>query len=262
MRIFSLYRSENILKIIKAKDYQSMSRKAANIISAQVILFPKSILGLATGSTPLGVYKQLIDWYQKGDVDFSQVSSVNLDEYVGLSPEHDQSYHYYMKENFFRHVNIHPKNTHVPNGLAEDIDAECICYDKLINDLGGIDLQLLGIGHTGHIGFNEPDEDFDKMTHKVKLTQKTIDVNSRFFNSADDVPKYAVTMGMKAIMQAKKILLVANGEGKANILYRSLFGPITPAVPASILQLHPNVTVVADEQALSKIDPSQSSSNH
>jgi glucosamine-6-phosphate deaminase len=241
------------MKIIKAPDYQSMSRKAANIISAQVILNQNSILGLATGSTPLGVYKQLIEWFQKGDIDFSKVHSVNLDEYVGLAPEHNQSYHYYMKDNFFNHINIKLENTNVPNGLAEDIDSECARYDKLIANLGGIDLQLLGIGNTGHIGFNEPNEDFDKMTHKVKLKQKTIDANSRFFASTDEVPQYAITMGIKAIMQAKKILLVANGEGKADILFRSLFGPITPAVPASILQLHPNLTIVADHDALSVI---------
>lgn len=241
------------MKILNAADYQNMSRKAANIISAQVILNPKSVLGLATGSTPVGIYQQLIEWYKKGDVDFSKVHSVNLDEYVGLASEHDQSYHYYMKDNFFNHINIKPENTNVPNGLADDIDEECNRYDKLITDLGGIDLQLLGIGNTGHIGFNEPNEDFDKMTHKVKLKQKTIDANARFFSSVDDVPKYAITMGMKAIMQAKKILLVANGAGKADILYQSLFGPITPAVPASILQLHPNVTVIADDAALSII---------
>ncbi|WP_416201258.1 MAG: Glucosamine-6-phosphate deaminase [Thermocaproicibacter melissae] len=241
------------MKIIRATDYNDMSRKAANIISAQVILYPDSVLGLATGSTPLGVYRQLVDWFRKGDIDFSKVHSVNLDEYVGLAPEHPQSYHYYMNENFFRHINIKPENTNVPNGLAEDIDAECARYDKLIADLGGIDLQLLGIGHTGHIGFNEPDQDFDKMTHKVKLNQKTIEANARFFNSVDEVPKYAITMGIKAIMQAKKILLVANGEGKAEILDRALFGPVAPAVPASILQLHPDVTVVADEAALSVI---------
>jgi len=241
------------MKIIEATDYQDMSRKAANVISAQVILFPKSILGLATGSTPLGVYRQLIDWYQKGDVDFSKVTSVNLDEYCGLPVDHPQSYHYYMKENFFQHINIQPQNTHVPNGLANDIHAECVRYDKLISGLGGIDLQLLGLGHTGHIGFNEPDESFDKTTHKVTLKQKTIDANARFFNNESEVPQYAITMGIKAIMQAKKILLVANGEGKADILYRSLFGPITPVVPASILQLHPNVTVVADAAALSVI---------
>lgn len=238
------------MKIISAPDYQSMSRKAANIISAQVILFPRSVLGLATGSTPLGVYQQLIEWYKKDDIDFSTIHSVNLDEYCGLSPAHDQSYRYYMNTNFFSHINIRMENTNVPNGLAADMEEECRRYDHVISGLGGIDLQLLGIGHTGHIGFNEPDEDFDKTTHCVKLKKKTIEANSRFFKTIDEVPKYAVTMGIKAIMQAKKILLVANGESKAEILYRSLFGPITPEVPASILQLHNDLTVVADEQAL------------
>jgi len=241
------------MKIISAPDYQSMSRKAANIISAQVILFPNSILGLATGSTPVGVYHQLIDWYKKGDLDFSKVHSVNLDEYCDLPVEHEQSYRNYMNANFFSQINIPLTNTNVPNGLAKDIQAECRRYDQVISDLGGIDLQLLGIGHTGHIGFNEPDEDFDKTTHCVKLKQKTIDANSRFFANADEVPKYAITMGIKAIMQSKKLLLVANGASKAEILYRSLFGPITPAVPASILQLHNDVTIVADEEALSLI---------
>jgi glucosamine-6-phosphate deaminase len=238
------------MKIIEASDYQGMSRKAANIISAQVILFPRSILGLATGSTPLGIYRQLIDWYQKGDVDFSEVTSVNLDEYCGLSPANPQSYHYYMKQNFFSHINIRPEKTFVPNGLAEDINAECVRYDKLISSLGGIDLQLLGLGNTGHIGFNEPDENFNKMTHKVTLKQKTISDNSRFFDSIDEVPKYAVTMGIKVIMQAKKILLIVNGANKAEILERALYGPVTPEVPASILQLHPNLAVVADSDAM------------
>ncbi|WP_312694474.1 glucosamine-6-phosphate deaminase [Caproiciproducens sp.] len=241
------------MKIISAPDYQSMSRKAANIISAQVILFPSSVLGLATGSTPLGVYSQLIEWYKKDDIDFSKVHSVNLDEYCGLSTEHEQSYRNYMNTNFFSQVNIPIENTNVPNGLAKDIDAECRRYDNVINSLGGIDLQLLGIGHTGHIGFNEPDDDFDKTTHCVKLKQKTIDANARFFDNAADVPQYAITMGIKAIMQAKKILLVANGASKAEILCRSLFGPITPEVPASILQLHNDLTVVADEEALKVI---------
>ncbi|MBE6828732.1 MAG: glucosamine-6-phosphate deaminase [Ruminococcaceae bacterium] len=241
------------MKIISAPDYQSMSRKAANIISAQVILFPNSVLGLATGSTPLGVYKQLIEWYKKDDIDFSKVHSVNLDEYCGLSGEHDQSYRYYMNANFFSQVNLPIENTNVPNGLAKDIDAECKRYDNVITSLGGIDLQLLGIGHTGHIGFNEPDDDFDKTTHCVKLKQKTIDANARFFENASEVPQRALTMGIKAIMQAKKILLVANGSSKAEILCRSLFGPITPEVPASILQLHNDLTVVADEEALAVI---------
>ena len=242
------------MNIIKADDYQSMSRKAANIISAQVILYPNSVLGLATGSTPLGIYKQLIEWYNKGDLDFSNVHSVNLDEYYGLSPAHNQSYNYYMRENFFKHINMPLNNTHIPNGLASDIDLECSRYDKLISDFGGIDLQLLGIGHNGHIGFNEPDEEFDKTTHKVKLNQNTIDANSRFFNNIEEMPKYAITIGIKAIMQAKKILLVVNGASKADILYTALFGTITPKVPASLLQLHPNLTVIADREAISTIE--------
>lgn len=242
------------MKIYKAADYQSMSRKAANIISAQVILYPRSVLGLATGSTPVGIYRQLIDWYQKGDVDFSEAMTVNLDEYCGLSPENPQSYHFYMNENFFKHINVKPENIHLPNGLAADIDKECASYDRLIADLGGIDLQLLGLGNTGHIGFNEPDENFDKMTHQVALKQQTIDDNSRFFKSKDEVPRSAVTMGIKAIMQAKKILLVVNGEKKADIVEKALFGPVTPEVPASILQLHPNVTVVADAEAISTVE--------
>lgn len=241
------------MKIMSASDYGSMSRKAANIISAQVILFPNSVLGLATGATPLGIYRQLIDWYQKGDIDFSKTRTVNLDEYCGLPADNSQSYHYYMHSNFFDQVNIPDENINIPNGIAEDIDSECERYDKLITELGGIDLQVLGIGNTGHIGFNEPDESFDKTTHCVKLKQRTIEANSKFFENPNQVPKYAITVGIKAIMQAKKLLLVANGSGKAEILYRALLGPVTPSIPASILQLHPDVTVVATEDALAQI---------
>ena len=238
------------MKIIPAPDYRSMSRKAANLLSAQVILFPRSVLGLATGSTPLGVYRQLIDWYHKGDVDFSQTVSVNLDEYCGLPGSHEQSYRYYMDHNFFSQINIPLRNTHVPNGMAEDLQAECVRYDNLISDLGGIDMQLLGLGHNGHIGFNEPDDDFDKTTHVVRLKEDTVHANARFFDLLEEVPRFAVTMGIKAIMQARKILLIASGESKAEILYQALFGPVLPKFPASILQLHPDVTVVADEAAL------------
>ena len=240
------------MKIIEAADYRSMSRKAANIISAQVILYPRSVLGLATGSTPLGVYEQLIEWYNKGDLDFSGVRTVNLDEYCGLTHDHPQSYSYYMHTNFFDHVNILKKNINIPNGLARDITAECADYDRTITVLGGIDLQLLGLGNDGHIGFNEPNESFDKTTHRVALKEETVLANARFFGAAKDVPRFAVTMGIKSIMQAKKILLVVSGAGKADILERALFGPVTPLVPASILQLHPDVTVVADEDALSQ----------
>lgn len=241
------------MKIIAATDYHSLSRKAANIISAQVILFPRSVLGLATGSTPLGIYQQLVEWYGKGDIDFSEVQCVNLDEYCGLAPEHPNSYHYYMRANFFRQVNIPPANIQIPDGQAADIAAECTRYDDLIVALGGIDLQLLGLGNNGHIGFNEPDESFDKMTHQVLLNQRTLAANSRLFASPDEVPRSAITLGIKAIMQAKKILLVVSGAGKAEILQQALYGPVTPRVPASILQLHPNLTVIADEAALGAI---------
>lgn len=241
------------MKIMAAPDYQAMSRRAANIISAQVIMYPRCVLGLATGSTPVGIYRQLIEWYEKGDLDFSEVRSVNLDEYCGLPPENPQSYAFFMWEQFFRQINIHRENTFIPNGLAADIPNECARYDQLIADLGGIDLQLLGIGSTGHIGFNEPNGSFDKMTHQVKLNPKTILDNARFFKSADEVPQYAITMGIKAIMQAQKIVLAVSGVQKAEILYKALYGPVTPAIPASILQLHPNLVVVADFDALTAI---------
>lgn len=241
------------MKLIEAANYDAMSRKAANILSAQLILYPRSVMGLATGSTPLGIYRQLIDWYHKGDVDFSEMKTVNLDEYCSLSPRNPQSYHFYMHHNFLDEINVRPENVHIPDGMSADAEATCRDYDKLIAELGGIDLQLLGLGATGHIGFNEPNESFDKMTHRVALKQKTIDDNARFFESTDEVPKYAITMGIKAIMQAKKILLVVNGSPKAEILDKVLYGPITPGVPASILQLHPNVTVVADQEALARV---------
>lgn len=242
------------MKLYKAKDYADMSRKAANILSAQVIMKPNCVLGLATGSTPEGVYRQLVEWYNKGDLDFSEVVSVNLDEYQGLTKENDQSYYYFMNHHFFSHVNIKEENTYLPNGMAKDAEAECNRYNEVIKSVGGIDMQLLGIGANGHIGFNEPDEVFGKETHLVKLTDSTIEANSRFFKNKEEVPKYAFSMGIKTIMQSKKILLVANGEAKADALYKALYGPITPSVPASILQLHNNVIVVADEAALSKIN--------
>ena len=241
------------MKIYVSDDYKDMSRKAANIVSAHVILNPACVLGLATGSTPIGMYKQLIDWYNKGDLDFSQVKSVNLDEYVGLAPTHDQSYRYFMQHNLFDHVNIDPANTNVPNGLAEDPEAECRRYNQVIRDLGGIDVQVLGMGHNGHIGFNEPEEAFELETHVVNLTESTIKANARFFASEDEVPKKAMTMGIKSIMQARQILVVVSGEDKADIVKRAFTGPVTPNVPASILQMHPNVVLVGDKAALSKL---------
>lgn len=241
------------MKIYKAKDYKDMSRKAANIISAQVIMKPNCVLGLATGSTPIGTYDQLVEWYNKGDLDFSEVTTVNLDEYKGLPRTNDQSYYYFMHQHLFDRVNIDPERTNVPNGMEPDAEKECGRYEELIRSLGGVDLQLLGLGHNGHIGFNEPGEAFEKETHCVDLTESTIEANKRFFASADDVPKQAYTMGIKTIMQAKKILIVANGENKADIVERAFFGPVTPEVPASILQLHNDVTLVGDEAALAKI---------
>lgn len=241
------------MRIYEVSDYNEMSRKAANIISAQVILKPNCVLGLATGSTPEGIYKQLIEWYQKGDIDFTEVKSINLDEYKGLAPENDQSYRYYMNDKFFNHINICSENTHVPNGLAPE-ETECSRYDALIQSLGGVDLQLLGLGANGHIGFNEPGVDFAKGTHCVKLSEETVKANSRFFETIDAVPKYAYSMGIQTIMQAKKILLIASGTNKADALYQAVCGPINPNVPASILQLHTDVTIIADKEALSKID--------
>lgn len=241
------------MKIYKAKDYKDMSRKAANIISAQVIMKPNCVLGLATGSTPIGTYDQLVEWYNKGDLDFSEVTTVNLDEYKGLPRTNDQSYYYFMHQHLFDRVNIDPERTNVPNGMEPDAEKECGRYEELIRSLGGVDLQLLGLGHNGHIGFNEPGEAFEKETHCVDLTESTIEANKRFFASADNVPKQAYTMGIKTIMQAKKILIVVNGENKADIVERAFFGPVTPEVPASILQLHNDVTLVGDEAALAKI---------
>lgn len=241
------------MKIIKTKDYEHMSRVTANLLSAQVIMKPDCVLGLATGSTPIGAYKQLVQWFQKGDLDFSEVTSVNLDEYKGLSPENDQSYRYFMNHNLFDHINIRKDHTFVPNGLEPDAEKACNDYNKIIHDLGGIDLQLLGLGNNGHIGFNEPSSSFEKETHCVDLTQSTIDANARFFSSLSEVPRQAYTMGIQTIMQAKKIVVAVSGQGKASIVKEAFFGPITPQVPASVLQLHSDVTVVGDEAALSML---------
>lgn len=232
------------MKFIEAKSYEDLSRKAANIISAQIILEPESVLGLATGSTPIGTYQNLVKGYQNGDLDFSRVRTINLDEYCGLSTDHEQSYRYFMNYHLFNHINIDRNNTNVPNGCADDLQEECSRYEKLIASLGGIDLQLLGIGHNGHIAFNEPNSYFEKDTHVVELKETTIQANARFFNTIDEVPKKAISMGIQSIMRARKILLIANGSDKKDIVMKSVYGPITPEVPASILQLHPDCTVI------------------
>lgn len=241
------------MKIVKATDYNHMSRMAANIISAQVILKPDCVLGLATGSTPIGTYENLIQWFKKGDLDFSQVTSVNLDEYKGLPSDNDQSYRYFMNEHLFNHVNINKERTFVPDGTEPDAAKACEAYNNIIKEVGGIDLQLLGLGHNGHIGFNEPADEFEKETHCVDLAESTIEANKRFFASADMVPKQAYTMGIKTIMQARKVVVVVSGADKADIVKKAFFGPVTPQVPASILQLHNDFTLVGDEAALSKI---------
>ncbi len=241
------------MKIIRAKDYNDMSRKAANIISAQIIMKPNCVLGLATGSTPIGTYAQLVEWYRKGDLDFSEVTTVNLDEYKGLTRDNEQSYYYFMNDNLFSKVNIKPENTFLPDGMEQDSNKACSDYNRVIENVGGVDLQLLGLGHNGHIGFNEPGMAFEAETHCVNLTQTTMKANQRFFASMEEVPKQAYTMGIKTIMQARKILVVVSGEDKAAIVKKAFFGSITPTVQASVLQLHNDVTIVADEAALSLI---------
>lgn len=242
------------MKIIKTADYNEMSRKAANIIAAQMILKPNSVLGLATGSSPIGTYKELVMMNEAGDIDFSDITTVNLDEYRGLPRDNDQSYYYFMNDNLFNHVNIDKARTHVPNGMVEDAEKECGNYEALIKEVGGVDLQLLGLGHNGHIGFNEPAGEFDKVTHCVDLQESTIEANKRFFASIDDVPRQAYTMGIGTIMSAKKILVVVSGADKAEIVKKAFTGPVTPSVPASILQMHPDVTVICDAEAYAKIE--------
>ena len=238
------------MRIVRAKDYEDMSRKAGNIIAAQVVAKPDCVLGLATGSTPIGAYKRLIEGYEAGDIDFSQVKTYNLDEYRGLPGDHDQSYRYFMNVNLFDHVNIDKANTHVPDGLMEDYEAACAEYDAAVAAAGGQDLQLLGIGNNGHIGFNEPADCFSKGTHCIDLTESTIKANSRLFEREEDVPRQAYTMGVQTIMYARMILVVANGAAKAQAVHDMCYGPVTPSCPASILQLHTNCVVVADEEAL------------
>ncbi len=237
------------MQLFIEETYEEMSRRAADLISAQLIVDPASTLGLATGSTPIGLYKCLVEDYEDGRISFEGVETFNLDEYRGLAPDHDQSYRYFMQQNLFDHVDVCPEATHVPDGANADDKAACADYEDAISDAGGIDLQLLGLGHNGHIGFNEPCDEFPVYTHKVELTQSTINANSRLFASADEVPREAYTMGVGTIMRARAVLVVASGADKAQIVHDAFFGPVTPQVPASILQLHPNVTVVLDAEA-------------
>ncbi len=241
------------MKLIKTADYDDMSRKAANLLSAQILMQENSVLGLATGSTVLGIYRQLIDWHKKGDLDFSQAASVNLDEYVGLDAKNPNSYRYYMQTHLFDHVNFSPGRCFLPDGMAPSPEEEALRYDALIEALGGIDMQLLGLGENGHIGFNEPGPVFLQGTHCVALSQSTIDANARFFDSAAQVPRQAITMGIKSILQARRVVLCVSGQRKAAILRDVLSGPVTPSVPGSILQLHGQLTVVADAAACCRL---------
>lgn len=241
-----------MFRIEKVKDYSVLSKKAAMIIAAEITQREHPVLGLATGSTPIGAYQVLRELYREGRLDFSAVRTVNLDEYRGLSPEDSHSYRYFMNQELFHHINIDMEKTKVPNGLLTDANKACAEYEEHIRKLGGIHLQILGLGHDGHIGFNEPGDFFPNETHCVKLTEETIEANQRFFSSKEEVPKEAYTMGIGTIMKAKKILLMVSGKDKADILQKVLEGSVTPLIPASILQFHPHVHVLADEAALSK----------
>ncbi len=242
------------MRILVCKNYDEMSKKAAQIIASQVTLKPDSVLGLATGSTPIGMYKNLVKMYNDNELDFSDVKTFNLDEYYQLPRDNDQSYYYFMHENLFNHINIKEENVNIPNGMNEEVEAECEKYDTAIKNIGGVDIQVLGIGHNAHIGFNEPASIFEKGTNLVDLKESTIQANARFFESIDDVPKKAVTMGIGSIFTAKKIMLMASGEGKAEAIYNTVHGNITPEVPSSILQLHEDVVLILDEEAASKLN--------
>lgn len=239
------------MKIVSVKKYEELSRKAANLFISQINMKANAVLGLATGGSPIGTYKEMVAAYNKGDVDFSEVTTINLDEYCGIAKEHEQSYWHFMNKYLFQHVNICPDNIYIPNGENKDVEQVCQEYDEAINKVGGIDIQLLGIGLDGHIGFNEPADHFEINTHMVNLAESTIDANKRFFNSREEVPKQAYTMGILPIMQARKVVMIATGKEKAQILKTAFEGSVTPQIPASILQLHPDFTLIADEEALS-----------
>ena len=241
------------MKLVIVKDYQEMSRKAAELLAAEVKQHPQTVLGLATGGTPVGMYRELIKLHEDEGIDFSQAQSFNLDEYVGLSSAHPQSYRAYMQENLFQHINLPAEKTHVPAGDAADLDKECARYEEAIREAGGIDIQVLGIGNNGHIGFNEPGSSAESTTRVVQLTESTIEANARYFASVEEVPTQAVSMGIKTILGAKKVVLLASGETKAQAVRLMLEGEPTADVPASLLQLHPDVTVIVDEAAASQL---------
>lgn len=234
------------MNIIRAKNYEELSRMAATSVAAQLYEKPDSVLGFATGSTPIGTYKELIADYKRGVLDFSRATTFNLDEYYGVPVTDENSYYAFMHTNLFDHINMRSEAIHLPDGMAPDAEAQCVAYEAAIQAAGGVDLQILGIGNNGHIGFNEPGEFFPAKTNHIKLTDSTIDANSRFYASRDQVPTTALTMGIGTIMAAKKILLLISGAAKKGIMEQAVFGPVTPQVPASILQFHGNVTVLCD----------------
>lgn len=239
------------MRIIIEKDYKAMSKKAALIVASQVLLKPKSVLGLATGSTPLGMYRELIEMYKREELDLSGIKTFNLDEYYQLPPDNPQSYYYFMYNNFFNHINIKPENIRLPKGISQDVKRECEEYETAIEKAGGIDLQVLGIGENGHIGFNEPGEHLRVQTQLINLTDETINANSRFFESEDEVPRQAITMGLGSILKARRILLLANGKKKAQAIKKTVSGYLTTKCPASFLQTHPDVTLILDKEAAS-----------
>ena len=242
------------MKIIIAKNYEELSLQAANKVAGIVKSKQDVVLGLPTGSTPLGMYKDLIDMNKEGKLSFKDVTTFNLDEYESLPKEDENSYYRFMWDNFFSHIDIDRERTNIPNGMASDVEEECKDYETRIEAVGGIDLMVLGIGNNGHIGFNEPSSYFARATHRVKLHENTIEANSRFFGSLDKVPKHAVTMGIKSIMQCRSVMILASGKGKADAIKKALEGPITPELPASVLQLHRDLTVIVDEEAASLLE--------
>lgn len=242
------------MKLIVVNNYEELSKVAAKEFSKVIKEKENAVLGLATGGTPVGMYKELIKMYEKKELNFSKITTVNLDEYIGLNPEHNQSYRYFMNNNLFNHINIDKSNTFIPNGLAEDLEAQCKEYDQKIVELGGIDIQLLGVGNNGHIAFNEPNSELSSGTHIISLTDNTIEANARFFDNIDDVPRKAITMGVGGIMKAKKIILIASGESKAEAVKGIFSGKITTENPATMLQMHRDVTIIVDEAAAKLIN--------
>lgn len=249
------------MKIIVKKNYQAMSQWAAKMTAGEINKHPELVLGLATGSTPLGLYRNWIESVKQGTLSFARVTTFNLDEYIGLPPDHPQSYRVFMQKQLFLHIDVDFARTYIPDGMAKDPLLHCREYDSMIEQAGGIDIQILGIGRNGHIGFNEPGEDFGKMTHVVTLSESTRQANSRYFPRLEDVPTHAITMGLKNIMNARKIMLLASGEDKSDAVYQAVLGDVTETLPASILQLHPNCIFVLDEAAASKLPANMKSGN-